>query len=147
MKSIEQWFEQYGDSHQNPLNKKIHKFCVPLITWSIAGLLHSIPTFEVMQFLGISWMHLILSLVIIFYSRFKNIKVLAACVLMFFPIVILFSFVEIPVYFHVLIFVLAWIGQFIGHKIEGKKPSFFNDLKFLLIGPLWVLNDVLKISK
>jgi len=37
------------------------------------------------------------------------------------------------------IFVGAWIGQFIGHEIEGKKPSFFKDLQFLLIGPLWLL--------
>jgi uncharacterized membrane protein YGL010W len=37
------------------------------------------------------------------------------------------------------VFVLAWIGQFIGHKIEGKKPSFFDDLRYLLIGPLFVL--------
>ena len=37
------------------------------------------------------------------------------------------------------VFVVAWIGQFIGHKIEGKKPSFFDDLRFLLIGPLFVL--------
>ena len=42
------------------------------------------------------------------------------------------------------IFVLAWIGQFIGHKIEGKKPSFFKDLQFLLVGPLWVLKGLLK---
>ncbi len=40
----------------------------------------------------------------------------------------------------VAIFVLAWIGQFIGHKIEGKKPSFLDDLRFLLIGPLFVLS-------
>ena len=38
------------------------------------------------------------------------------------------------------IFVIAWIGQFIGHKIEGKKPSFFQDLQFLLIGPAWLLS-------
>jgi uncharacterized membrane protein YGL010W len=38
------------------------------------------------------------------------------------------------------LFVLAWIGQFIGHKIEGKKPSFLDDLRFLLIGPLFVLS-------
>ena len=38
------------------------------------------------------------------------------------------------------IFVVAWIGQFVGHKIEGKKPSFFEDLRFLLIGPLFVLS-------
>jgi uncharacterized membrane protein YGL010W len=37
------------------------------------------------------------------------------------------------------VFVIAWIGQFVGHKIEGKKPSFFDDLRFLLIGPLFVL--------
>jgi uncharacterized membrane protein YGL010W len=40
------------------------------------------------------------------------------------------------------VFVVAWIGQFIGHKIEGKKPSFFEDLRFLLIGPLFVLGFV-----
>src|SRR5450830_683990 len=38
------------------------------------------------------------------------------------------------------VLVAAWIGQFIGHKIEGKKPSFFEDLRFLLIGPLFVLS-------
>jgi uncharacterized membrane protein YGL010W len=42
--------------------------------------------------------------------------------------------------FSVAVFVLAWIGQFIGHKIEGKKPSFFEDVRFLLIGPLFVLS-------
>ena len=39
------------------------------------------------------------------------------------------------------VFVLAWIAQFVGHSklYEGKKPSFFTDLKYLLIGPAWVL--------
>ena len=37
---------------------------------------------------------------------------------------------------------LAWIGQFIGHKIEGEKPSFFEDLQFLLIGPAWLLGAI-----
>jgi uncharacterized membrane protein YGL010W len=37
------------------------------------------------------------------------------------------------------IFVTAWVGQFIGHHIEGKKPSFFKDLLFLMIGPMWLL--------
>ena len=40
------------------------------------------------------------------------------------------------------IFIVAWIGQFIGHKIEGKKPSFFEDLQFLLIGPAWLLSFI-----
>jgi uncharacterized membrane protein YGL010W len=42
------------------------------------------------------------------------------------------------------IFVLAWIGQFYGHKVEGKKPSFFKDLQFLLIGPAWLMHFVYK---
>jgi len=42
------------------------------------------------------------------------------------------------------IFVIAWIGQFIGHKIEGKKPSFLEDLQFLLIGPAWLLHFIYK---
>jgi uncharacterized membrane protein YGL010W len=42
------------------------------------------------------------------------------------------------------LFVLAWIGQFIGHKIEGKKPSFLKDVVFLLIGPAWLMSKVYK---
>jgi uncharacterized membrane protein YGL010W len=42
------------------------------------------------------------------------------------------------------LFVLAWIGQFVGHKIEGKKPSFFQDVVFLLIGPAWLLHFIYK---
>jgi uncharacterized membrane protein YGL010W len=45
------------------------------------------------------------------------------------------------------IFVLAWIGQFIGHSIEGKKPSFLKDIQFLLIGPAWLMNFILKVVK
>jgi len=40
------------------------------------------------------------------------------------------------------VFVVAWIGQFIGHKVEGHRPSFFTDLVFLLIGPLWTLRKL-----
>jgi uncharacterized membrane protein YGL010W len=49
--------------------------------------------------------------------------------------------VNIPI-LALFVFVLAWIGQFIGHKIEGKKPSFIKDIQFLLIGPIWLLSDI-----
>ena len=42
----------------------------------------------------------------------------------------------------VAVFVLAWVGQFIGHAIEGKRPSFFKDVQFLLIGPIWLLAEL-----
>jgi uncharacterized membrane protein YGL010W len=44
----------------------------------------------------------------------------------------------------IIIFVSAWIGQFIGHKIEGQKPSFMDDLQFLLIGPAWLMSFIYK---
>jgi uncharacterized membrane protein YGL010W len=40
------------------------------------------------------------------------------------------------------VFAVAWIGQFVGHGIEGRKPSFLEDVKFLLIGPAWLLGDL-----
>jgi uncharacterized membrane protein YGL010W len=42
----------------------------------------------------------------------------------------------------VIIFVVAWIGQFYGHKVEGKKPSFLKDIQFLLIGPAWLMHFI-----
>jgi len=33
--------------------------------------------------------------------------------------------------------------QFIGHKLEGKKPSFFEDVQYLWVGPLFVLRPLL----
>jgi uncharacterized membrane protein YGL010W len=44
--------------------------------------------------------------------------------------------------FSICVFIVAWIGQFYGHKIEGKKPSFLKDLQFLMIGPAWVLENI-----
>jgi uncharacterized membrane protein YGL010W len=41
-----------------------------------------------------------------------------------------------------IVFVVAWIGQFYGHKVEGKKPSFLKDIQFLLIGPAWLLHFI-----
>ena len=42
------------------------------------------------------------------------------------------------------VFVVAWIGQFVGHKIEGRKPSFLTDLAYLLIGPAWLAGKVMR---
>ncbi|HNC31482.1 MAG TPA: DUF962 domain-containing protein, partial [Cyclobacteriaceae bacterium] len=43
MKKIDALFLEYGESHQNPTNKTIHWICVPLIFFSIVGLIASIP--------------------------------------------------------------------------------------------------------
>lgn len=136
-KPLSLWLSQYSVSHQNPTNKRIHYLCVPVIFLTIVALLYhlSVPALAVIS-VFVMWFYLRLSLA----SFFAMLLFYAICL----GIVIL-----LPVggWFWLGVFVVAWIGQFIGHKIEGAKPSFFEDLQFLLIGPLWVALDVLSFFK
>ncbi|MES1963913.1 DUF962 domain-containing protein [Psychrobacter sp. AH5] len=132
-RSLEQWLSEYAVSHQNLVNKKIHWLCVPTIFVSILGMGMSLSV----------WITLVLSaLVLLFYMQLSTPLFLAMGI---FILICLSVMAALPVGFKVwaTIFVVAWIGQFIGHKIEGKKPSFFEDLQFLLIGPAWVVNSLM----
>lgn len=144
--TLEQWFSEYGVSHQNKVNIKIHKVCVPLITWSLIGMLWTIPVPEFFFTLHLNWSYVFLLIASIFYFSLKNFRVFLAAFILLAPIILFlevyWSVIGYKIFvYSVIIFVLAWIGQFIGHKIEGKKPSFFRDLQFLLIGPLWIFKD------
>lgn len=129
----------YSDSHQNPTNQKIHKVCVPLIMWSLLGLLSEIQA-------PVNIAYLLITFGLIYYAQFKNLSVYLVVVTQMLPMMLAIHLLRD--YFDwrhwLTIFVVAWIGQFVGHKIEGKKPSFFEDLFFLLIGPLWVLRSWIK---
>lgn len=141
-KTVDQWLAEYGDSHQNPGNKLIHWICVPVILWCVLALLwplrlESLPwvngavvatAFSLAFYLRLSWT-LALGMGVISALCLGLIAAYEAAAL------------PLPLWaFALLVFVLAWIGQFIGHRIEGKKPSFFKDLQFLLIGPAWLLS-------
>jgi len=155
MKSIHQWIEEYGKSHQNPRNKAIHWVCVPLIMLSLLSLISLIP-FPIdsvklfttnMNFVEFNWTFLFLTFSVIFYLRLSisiAIGMLLVAVLMLASISWIEFFDPSIWRLSLAIFVLAWIGQFIGHKIEGEKPSFFEDLQFLLIGPAWLLSFIYK---
>lgn len=150
MKSIETWYAEYAVSHQNALNQKIHFICVPLIYFSIVGLFMSIPNGLLVNFSGNNdllfnnWALVALVLPMIFYFRL-SIRVFVRMLLFSF-LCIVGNFLlaeQLPLLWtSVIIFVIAWIGQFYGHHIEGKKPSFLKDLQFLLIGPAWVFEKV-----
>ncbi|WP_230658642.1 Mpo1 family 2-hydroxy fatty acid dioxygenase [Psychrobacter sp. I-STPA10] len=127
-RSLEQWLADYAVSHQHPINKKIHWLCVPIIFTCIAGMSVSFSV----------WFTLILSaLVLLFYIRLSAPLFLAMGIFMLFCFALI-TLLPVGFKFWAALFVLAWIGQFIGHKLEGKKPSFFEDLQFLLIGPAWL---------
>lgn len=148
MKSIHQWLAEYGESHQNKTNKAIHWICVPAIFFSALGLLHSIKLPFVLYNIQGSVGIIILALVIIYYISLS--KTLWVGMLLFAVICLAICFaIEksgiMPLWaFCVIIFVVAWIGQFYGHKIEGKKPSFLKDIQFLMMGPAWLMSFIYK---
>ena len=139
---------EYGESHQNPTNKRVHWICVPLIMFSILGLLWTIPVPGFMQAAGpwVNWATLVMALAVLYYLRL-SVRLVLGMVLIWLTMAAGLRVVEasapLPLWtVCLLIFVLAWVGQFWGHKIEGKKPSFLKDLQFLLIGPVWLLHFV-----
>lgn len=153
MRPIDQLFAEYGESHLNPTNKAIHWVCVPLIFFSIVGLLASIPSAAVQAVLGpgnpyANWGGVALVLVLLYYI---SLSIWLAVGMMLFSVLCLMlaNLVDrsglLPLWMvSLIIFALAWIGQFFGHKIEGKKPSFFKDIQFLLIGPAWLMHFIYK---
>ncbi|MDT8415290.1 MAG: Mpo1-like protein [Flavobacteriaceae bacterium] len=152
MKTLDQWFDEYALSHQNPTNKKIHYLCVPAIFFSIIGLLMSIPTGYLENILPFdnplieNWATVTLLFVLLFYLRLSvitTIKVLLFASLCVWTNHLVGQYISLAL-FSLIVFVIAWIGQFYGHKLEGKKPSFLKDLQFLLIGPAWVFENMFK---
>ena len=151
MRKIDSLFNEYAESHQNHTNKTIHWICVPLIFFSIIGLISVIPSphFCAEYFGCISLVSLIVIVLVLLYYFSLSWR---TCLIMVFLVLLLEHFAYFlninfqgkSVWIYVGIFILAWIGQFYGHKIEGKKSSFLKDLQFLLIGPIWLLHFVLK---
>lgn len=142
MRTYAQWMDAYGESHQNPQNQMIHKICVPLIMMSVFGMLWAIPIPWAASpiALWVNWATIGAVLGLAFYFYLNLVMALGMIVQIAVMLGVVHAFERFGVLLpaSVGIFVLAWIGQFYGHKIEGKKPSFFDDLAFLLIGPLWV---------
>lgn len=133
MKTISEWLDEYSDSHQNKTNKLIHWVCVPTIYFSIIGIIAHFSALLTA---------LLLALAFIFYARLDIVLAVAMAAL---TLIMAWLIWILPVGagFYVGLFVFAWIGQFYGHKVEGKKPSFFKDLQFLLIGPIWCMDAYL----
>ena len=146
-RTAQQWFDAYGQSHQNKTNKFIHWIMVPLIFFTIVALLWELPK---PQWMGenpfINWASLIMLPVLYFYYTLSLSIMLG--MFAFTCCCLLASYVldlHLPISlwsFSLGMFAIAWVFQFIGHKIEGAKPSFFEDLQFLLVGPAWLLGFI-----
>jgi uncharacterized membrane protein YGL010W len=148
MSKVDALLDKYGESHQNATNKLIHWICVPTIMFSLLGLIYAIPFFTP-RGLWTNWAAVLLFLALLYYLRLSIPLFLGFVVislLMLYGINALYEFsgrdAGTLALYSFIIFAVAWVGQFIGHKIEGKKPSFLEDIQFLLIGPAWLLHFV-----
>ncbi|AYM99385.1 DUF962 domain-containing protein [Chryseobacterium sp. 3008163] len=151
MRKIDLLFAEYAESHRNSTNKLIHWICVPLIFWTILGFISLIPSphFCAPYFGCISLVSLIVVILItLFYLR---LSLLIGFIMIFAMLLMEHLAYAVNIHFgnkswmvYLAVFVITWILQFVGHKIEGKKPSFLKDLQFLLIGPIWLLSFILK---
>jgi uncharacterized membrane protein YGL010W len=128
---VDQLLAHYGESHRNPRNGAIHCVAIPLIMVSLVGLMYSLHPWVAYVFLAAS---------MIYYARIGSwVFFVTMAVLSLLSVVIVQSLGSALLPLSIAVFVLAWIAQFVGHKIEGKKPSFFEDLQYLWVGPLFVL--------
>src|SRR5271170_1407238 len=148
MRTANQWLSEYGDSHRNPVNKALHWVCVPVILWCVLGLLWitPFPGGAHTGFPALNWAGIVVLAAVLYYALLSvplALGVLPLLLLGLWSIDALNRGALAPLWAVCLtLFALAWIGQFIGHAIEGKRPSFFKDVQFLMIGPLWLLADV-----
>jgi uncharacterized membrane protein YGL010W len=127
---VDRLLTHYAQSHMNPVNERIHFVAIPLIALSLVGLLYAAHPWAAYAVVGAS---------LLYYARLSIVFLasMAAMGAMFLAVAHLMG--ERALALSAIIFVGAWIAQFVGHKIEGKKPSFFEDLQYLLVGPIFVL--------
>ncbi|AMO22779.1 DUF962 domain-containing protein [Ramlibacter solisilvae] len=130
---VDQLLAHYGESHRNPTNGAIHCVAIPLIMLSLIGLIYAVHPWLAYAFLGAS---------LVYYARLSAVFLLTMTLLSAVGLALVWAMGTMVLPISIAIFVLAWIGQFIGHAIEGRKPSFFEDLQYLWVGPLFVLSKL-----
>ena len=150
MITINGLLDKYGESHQNATNKLIHWVCVPSIVFSLFAVLYALP-FPVARSLFTNWAFVLYAISSLYYLRLSlpiAFGMLLVCGAMLLGVDAIYHNVNNDTatlsYVALGIFVVAWIGQFIGHKIEGKKPSFLEDIQYLMVGPAWLLSFIFK---
>ena len=148
MRSMQSWLDGYSADHRNPVNQVIHWICVPPIVWTVVALLWTVPVPSAWLKPG-AWA--VFAMVLAFAWYWKHSHRLGGALLVAFVVLALFTAWLFELlgperlrWVAIAVFVLAWIGQFVGHKFEGHRPSFLTDLSYLLVGPAWLMEKFLR---
>ncbi|HYC62306.1 MAG TPA: Mpo1-like protein [Thermoanaerobaculia bacterium] len=144
MATVETLFADYASYHQTKGNKFFHRLGIPMIMLSLIGMLTQVTLFDIGTVrLDAAMLLIALSCAYYFVIEWRlGIAMIAVSIVMY------FVGAALPFFLNVVLFVLGWIFQFIGHKVyEHKNPAFFRNFVHLLIGPLWILNDIIPVVK
>ncbi len=135
--ALDPWFERYGESHRNPWNRALHALCVPLITVAALALLWRLEVPGTTVSIGLlALCAALLGCAFVSLRHAMGMAAVALLITQLWPLLAPFlGTVQLG-----WILALAWLGQFVGHAIEGRRPSFADDLRFLLVGPLWIID-------
>ena len=129
-RTVDRLFEQYGEFHRHPTNKAIHWVCVPLIVWSVLGVVWSVAPLAA---------YVAIAAALVFYGWLSPrlaLGMLVVLALMLWPLTLLGPHALVVC---LVVFVTAWIGQFVGHVFERRRPAFLDDVRSFLIAPAWLL--------
>ena len=147
-REVDRWLGNYSEDHRNPTNILIHWICVPLILWTVIALLWTVPVPESVGRAGL-WAGVAMFAAMMFYLRLS--RALAFGMLATFVVLGLITEALYRVlgpatllWLAIGVFVVAWVAQFVGHHIEGRRPAFFTDLAYLLIGPAWIVAKIMR---
>jgi uncharacterized membrane protein YGL010W len=132
---IDELLAHYGESHRNPVNERIHFVAIPLILLSLLGLMAAVHPWLAYAFAAAS---------MVYYARLSFVFLVAMAIVSALALALVDAMGSEVLPLSLGIFVGAWIAQFVGHRIEGKKPSFFEDLQYLWVGPLFVLSKLMR---
>ncbi len=148
MHSMQHWLDSYSSDHRHPTNQLLHWICVPLIAWCAIALLWSVPVPALLGRAGF-WAAGAMVLAFAWYWKHSHrlgLALLLALVLLGAVTSLLYDRLGASNlrWLALAVFVIAWIGQFIGHAIEGRRPSFLTDLSYLLVGPAWLMEKLLR---
>jgi uncharacterized membrane protein YGL010W len=142
------WLDSYADDHRHPLNQRLHEICVPLILWSAIALLWTVP---VPALLGRPGFWSVAAQVLAFAWYWKHSRRLGGAMFVLFVVLDLLTAwlfgtwgASMLRWSALAVFAMAWVGQFVGHAVEGRRPSFLTDLSYLLVGPAWLMDKLLR---
>jgi uncharacterized membrane protein YGL010W len=132
-RKVDQLLAHYEESHRDPRNERIHFVAIPLIMLSLIGLLYALHAWVAYAFILAS---------MVYYARLSTVFLATMAGLSVVGLALVYAMGEHRLTISVALFVGAWIAQFVGHRMEGRKPSFFEDLQYLWVGPIFVVSKL-----